>query len=104
MYLTNVALSNPQVVQNLGQRFRDYRIHLRMTRKEVAERAGVGMTTLYKFETGNMKDLTFDTMLRLLRAIGLGTTWENLIPDMSYNPYIYHDNEKKIQRIRHPKK
>lgn len=50
-----------------------------MTRKDVSEAAGIGMTTLYKFETGNMKDITFRTLIRLLRAIGLAENWVNFV-------------------------
>ena len=52
-------------------RFRDYRMRLRMTRKEVSETASIGMTTLYKFESENRTDISFSTLLRLLKAIGL---------------------------------
>lgn len=102
--LTNRSLPTPDVVRNLGTRFRDYRMHLRMTRKEVSQAAGIGMTTLYKFESGNMTDISFRTLHRLLRAIGFPTTWENLLPDMPDSPYLYYDNDKRMQRVRHSKK
>lgn len=104
MILQNKSLATPDVVRNLGMRFRDYRLRLRMTRKEVSEAAGIGMTTLYKFESGNMTDIAFGTLLRLLRAIGLGENWEQLLPELPPSPYLYDDNENKIQRVRHTKK
>lgn len=78
--LTNKPLATPVVIRNLGLRFRDYRLRLRMTRKEVSEAATIGMTTLYKFESGNMTDISFSTILRLLKAIGLGENWDALLP------------------------
>ena len=66
---TNKSLATPDVIRNLGMRFRDYRLRLRMTRKEVSEAASIGMTTLYRFESGNMTDISFSTLLRLLKAI-----------------------------------
>ena len=71
MTFTNKSLATPDVIRNLGMRFRDYRLRLRMTRKEVSEAASIGMTTLYRFESGNMTDISFSTLLRLLKAIGL---------------------------------
>lgn len=103
MILTSKSLPVPDVIRNLGLRFRDYRMRLRMTRKEVAEAAGIGMTTLYKFETGNMTDISFSTLLRLLRAIGLAENWEALLPELPESPYLYDDDFKKAQRIRHRK-
>ena len=70
--LTNKFLSTPDIIRNLGMRFRVYMMRLMMTRKEVSEAARVGMTTLYKFESGNMTDISFDTMIHLLRSIGNG--------------------------------
>lgn len=102
MILTLKALSNPEIIRNLGIRFRDYRLRLNMTRKEVSEEAGVGLTTIYKFETGNMKDLSFITLLRLLRAIGERENWENLLPELPESPYLY-ENDRKKQRVRHGK-
>lgn len=100
MILTNKSLTTPDVIRNLGLRFRDYRMRLRMTRKDVAEAASIGMTTLYKFESGNMNDISFSTLFRLLRAIGLDRNWENLLPELPDSPYLYDDNEKKSMRVR----
>lgn len=101
--LTNKSLATPDVIRNLGMRFRDYRLRLRMTRKEVSEAAAIGMTTLYRFESGNMTDISFSTLYRLLRVIGLATSWESLIPELPESPYTYDDKGKKMQRVRHRK-
>ena len=94
--LTNKSLATPDVIRNLGIRFRDYRLRLRMTRKEVFEAASIGMTTLYRFESGNMTDISFSTLYRLLRVIGLATSWESLIPELPVSPYTYDDKGKKM--------
>lgn len=103
MILTNKSLSAPEVIQNLGLRFRDYRLRLRMTRKEVSSAAGIGLTTLYKFESGHMTDLSFSTLLRLLKAVGQGENWEQLLQELPESPYLYHKS-KKMQRVRHSTK
>ena len=102
--LTNKSLPTPDIIRNLGLRFRDYRMRLMMTRKEVSVAARVGMTTLYKFESGNMTDISFSTVIRLLRAIGMVENWDALLPELPESPYMYHDNDKKIQRVRHSSK
>lgn len=103
MILNNNGIATPDVIRNLGARFRDYRMRLRLTRKDVSELAGIGMTTLYKFESGNMTDISFGSLMRLLRAIGMFENWEALLPELPESPYLYDDNYKKIQRIRHKK-
>lgn len=102
--LTNKSLSTVEVISNLGLRFRDYRMRLRLTRREVSEAASIGMTTLYKFESGNMTDISLSTLLRLIRAIGLGENWEALLPELPESPYLYNDREKRAQRVRKSKK
>lgn len=97
-------MATADIVRNLGLRFRDYRMRLQMTRKEVSEAANIGMTTLYKFESGNITDITLDTLVRLLRVIGLSDNWEALLPELPESPYMYDDNDKKRQRIRKSKK
>ena len=104
MTLTNKSLLTHDVIQNLGLRFRDYRMRLMMTRKEVSVAARVGMTTLYKFESGNMTDISFGTVIRLLRAIGMVENWDALLHELPESPYMYYDNDKKIQRVRHSSK
>lgn len=104
MILTNKSLATSDIIRNLGLRFRDYRMRMRLTRKEVSEQSGVGMTTLYKFESGNMTDISFDTLVRLLRSIGLIGNWEALLPELPESPYLYDDNDKKAQRVRHSSK
>lgn len=103
MILTNDILATPEVIRNLGMRFRDYRMRMKMTRKDVAEAAGVGLTTLYKFEAGKMTDISLRTLLRLLRAIRLFANWDQLIPELPESPYLYDDKGVKKQRIRHKK-
>ena len=101
---TNKSLGTPDVIRSLGMRFRDYRLRLRMTRKEISQAASIGLTTLYRFESGNMTDISFGTLMRLLKAIGLGENWDLLLPEFPESPYMYDKNEKKVQRVRHSSK
>lgn len=103
MIFTNKSQTTAEVLITLGARLRDYRMRLNMTRKQLAEATGVGMTTLYKIETGNMTDVSFSILLKLMRALGLADGWDKMIPELPESPYLYKDNLKKKQRIRHPK-
>lgn len=54
-----------------------------------------------------MTDISFRTLFRLLRVIGLGENWKQLLPELPESPespYLYDDNDKKMQRVRHSKK
>ena len=104
MLLTNKSLSTPDIIRNLGMRYRDYRLRMQLTQKEIAVAAAISKTTLYKFESGNMTDISFDTLQRLLRAIGLSENWNALLPELPESPYLYNDKMIKKQRVRHPQK
>lgn len=99
--LTNIA-TQPEIVASLGKRFREYRMRMNLTRKEASELTTIGQTTLYKFETGQMTDISLVTLLKLLRLLGMEQNWEKLLPELPESPYLYI-KDKKRQRIRHPK-
>ena len=50
--------SIPELIHLLGSRYRDYRQRADMTQKEVAERAGLSVVTVYKFESGAANNLS----------------------------------------------
>ena len=104
MLLTNKSLSTTDIIRNLGMRYRDYRLRMHLTQKEIAVAAAISKTTLYKFESGNMTDISFGTLQRLLRAIGLSENWNALLPELPESPYLYNDKMIKKQRVRHPQK
>lgn len=102
MYIAN-ALSPAEMIRNLGYRFRDYRMRLNLTQKDVSDKTAISIPTIYKFETGKMTDMSMANMLKLLRAIGMESNWEQLLPELPESPYLYKA-DKKRQRIRHTKK
>ncbi len=103
MILTSNSISPGEIIRTLGLRFREYRMNMNLTRKQIADETGLSMTTLYKIETGHLTDMSMVTMLKLLRAIGQYGNWDKLLPEIPESPYLYKDNMTKKQRIRHPK-
>jgi transcriptional regulator with XRE-family HTH domain len=77
---------------------------MNMTRKQISDQAAIGMTTLYKFETGHITDISLTTLIKLMRSVGLYDAWEQFLPELPESPYLYDDNFKKRQRIRNSKK
>ena len=71
--------------------------------KDVAERSGIGLTTIHKFESGVADNLTLSTFILLMKAIGQINNMDNLLPELPESPYLIRKNEKKAQRIRHSK-
>jgi len=92
--------SGPEIIARLGKQFRVYRQQLQLTQKEVAEKAGLSIMTIQKFETGNSHDISMNTLLRLLRAIGQLENIENILPDLPDSPYFKPKENATIQRVR----
>jgi len=96
--------SNPELVMELGQRFKDYRLLCKMTQREVSEMAGVSVFTIRAFETGRAMNITMNTFFALLRAIGFLDQAELLLPPIPPSPeQMLKLQKKKPKRIKHGK-
>ena len=95
-------LSDPAILQKIGQRIRGYRIRMEMTQGELAGRSGVSMGTIVREEQGNaISTLLF---ISILRTMGLLENLEVLLPELSISPIQMRKMQgKKVQRIRHKK-
>ena len=93
--------SAPELVRMLGIRFKDYRLRAYMTQKEVAERAGLSVLTIHRFENGMVGNISLSTFLLLLKAVGSINDLEELMPEQPESPYLYNENNRKAQRVRH---
>lgn len=92
-----------ELVRLLGSRFKDYRLRANMTQKEVAEMSGLSMMTIHRFENGTVKNISLSSFLLLLKAVGSINDLNELMPEQPESPYLYDDNQKKAQRVRHKK-
>ena len=92
-----------ELVRLLGSRFKEYRLRANMTQKEVAEMSGLSPQTIYRFENGAIKNISLGSFLLLLKAIGSINDLHELMPEQPESLYLYKDNPKKAQRVRHKK-
>ena len=91
--------SNNDIVVDLGRRFRDYRIALRMTQQEIASQSGISVMTIMRFERGEGATIRFDNFVALMRTIQRLEGIADCIPDMPvslYDPSF----RKKSQRVK----
>ena len=95
--------STPELVRLLGNRFKEYRMRCNLTQKEVAELSGIGLTTIHKFENGTAGNLSLSTFILLLKVVGQIDALDNVLPELPESPYLIRKEERRVQRIRHPK-
>lgn len=95
-----------EILQSLGSHFKEYRLRCRLTQKEVAEQAGISLSTVHKFETGALTNISFGNVIRLLRTVGAVENLQNLLPALPENPFLYKnmDFENKKRRVKHKNK
>ena len=101
--ITN-AMSNPEIISELGRRFKEYRLLAMLTQKEAAERAGVSLITLRQFENGRSYNINMGNFLAMLRVVGCLEQVDELLPEMPVSAYAMDRlMQKKPKRIRHGK-
>lgn len=95
-----------EILQSLGLSFKEYRLRCRLTQKEVAEQAGISLSTVHKFESGSLTNVSFGNVIRLLRIVGAVENLQYLLPALPENPFLYKnmDFENKKRRVKHKNK
>lgn len=81
------AYSNAQILQMLGLRFKQYRLMADFSQEELAKVSGVSVSTIHKFETGTLANMTVSNLMALLRRVGLLEQFDELVPEQPENPY-----------------
>lgn len=82
--------------KKLGERLKQYRIHYPLTQIELAEKSGVSVRSISRFENG--EDISLSNYLKLLRAMDLDGRMVEMIPDQNKRPSYYLENEPKRKR------
>ena len=65
---------------NLSERFKQYRIYYPLTQSELAEKSGVSVRSISRFENG--EDISLSNFIKLMRALDLGGRMADMIPDL----------------------
>jgi putative transcriptional regulator len=72
------------VLAEIGRRLRRERLNRNVTRAELAERSGVSTSTIQHVESGT--NFSMETLIRLLRALGLLDRVDALLPEPGLSP------------------
>lgn len=76
--------SNDQVRQTVGERLRALRRSRGLTQQDLAELAGLSRPTVSTLERGN--DVSLDSFLSVLRALGLLDGLDTAVPEPAVSP------------------
>jgi transcriptional regulator with XRE-family HTH domain len=102
-YSISSELSDEAIQQVLGERLAQQRISAALTQAQLAQRAGVSPRTVVRMEAGQGGDLR--NLIRVLRALGLATGFNALVPVLPPSPIEQLKlRGKQRQRVRTPRK
>lgn len=83
-------------VYEMGERIKEYRINAAITQKELADKSGVSIRSISRFENG--EDISLSYFIKILIALGIDDRFDMVVPDQSKRPSAYLEKEKKRKR------
>lgn len=91
--------SNLAILEEIGNRLKEYRIRKNLQQKELAENAGISLDTIVRMERGS--SITTEKFLRILRVLDMLENLEEFIPDPPISPILMRKLQgKKRFRVR----
>lgn len=75
-----VTIKTKKIINELGENLRLARLRRKLSTRQVAERAGIGRTTLYEIEKGN-PNVSLGNYAQVLSVLGLADDLLNVAKD-----------------------
>lgn len=82
-------LSDAAIYERIGRRIKQSRLKQNITQQSLSEYAEISISSLKKIERGEIG--TFDSLLRVLRTLGLLDALQPLVEDEQLSPSEYYD-------------
>lgn len=93
--------TNAQILGILAKRMKDYRLAARMSQSEMAQKSGVGYTTISHFEQNKHTNLSLGNFISLLRVVGMESRMLDVLPELPISPMALREINKLIpKRVR----
>jgi transcriptional regulator with XRE-family HTH domain len=74
-----MGLTNREIASGLAKRIRAYRVEMGFSQKDLADRSGISITSLSRFEQTGA--ITLNNLISILRALGTVDRIRELIPE-----------------------
>lgn len=79
-----ISSSSEQIEAALCAELAELRLARNISQAQLAEKAGIGLRTIKRFEAG--EGTTLDTFIRVLKALEISDNLSALVPDQSVRP------------------
>lgn len=94
-------ITNLDILELLAARVKQYRLAARLSQRELAQKSGVGYTTISHFEQGKQPNLSLNNFISLLRCVGMEQRLLELLPELPVPPMALREINKLIpKRVR----
>lgn len=93
----NAYSSKDEVLTEIGERIKASRISMSISQKEMAERTNLSQRTISNLENG--KDVSFSTIIEVLRELGQLQSLELMIPAQVIRPSQIVELGKPRERV-----
>lgn len=90
------VLTPDELVTALGARIKARRLAMDMSQAHLADKSGVSRRALVQLEGGHGS--TLHTLAHVLKALGLGNEFANLVPEPTVSPLVQLRAEKSRRR------
>lgn len=89
------SLSDTQLRKRIGEKLKAIRLKRNITQQSIAEESSISLSSVKKVENGEIG--SFDTLLRMLRTLGMLESISELIEEEELSPNEYYEMVNKIR-------
>lgn len=90
------TLSDAQLVKRIGNKLKSVRLKRNITQQSLAEASSISVSSLKKIESGEIG--TFDSLLRVLRTLGMLENISTLFEEEQMSPSEYYEMVNKAKK------
>ena len=90
------TLSDTQLGKRIGEKLKAIRLKRNITQQSLAEAASISLSSVKKVENGEIG--SFDTLLRILRTLGMLESISQLFEEEHLSPSEYYEMVNKAKK------
>lgn len=90
------TLSDSQLSKRLGEKLKSIRLKRNITQQSLAEASSISLSSVKKVENGEIG--AFDTLIRILRTLGMLESISTLFEEEQLSPSEYYDMVNRVRK------
>lgn len=90
------TLSDTQLTKRIGEKLKAIRLRRNITQQSLAEASAISLSSVKKIENGEIG--SFDTLLRVLRTLGMLESISALFEEEQLSPSEYYEMVNKAKK------